>query len=184
VKTKIINITDEVIFKDEGKPILPPNPLENYYRRANRYIEENGDKHSLQKLKNNQPLSNEDWDELEQIFWNEVGTKEEYDNAADGATLGRFVRSLTGLSPEALNSAFSEFLNKTLYSEEQIFMVNCIIDWLKPHGTLQPEEMKNSEFFSGFNVSEVWGHDNKIILWNKLKETVQSVNTNAERTVV
>jgi type I restriction enzyme R subunit len=88
---------------------------------------------------------------------------------------------LTGLSPEAINAAFSEFLNAALYTEEQIQMVNCIIDWLKKHGTLQPEEMKKKGFFGGLNGFEVWGHDNKIIAWRKLEAAIQSVNRNAER---
>jgi type I restriction enzyme R subunit len=181
IKTKIINVTDSVLFEQEGKLFPGDDSLESYYRRANRYIEENNDKASIQKLKNNQPLLDDDWKELEQIFWNEVGTQEEYNKAAEGVALGRFVRQLTGLSAEAINAAFSEFLNAALYSEEQIQMVNCIIDWLKKHGTLQPEEMKSDEFFGGLSVPEVWGHDNNITDWQKLKEVIQAVNGNAER---
>ncbi|MDR1731069.1 MAG: hypothetical protein LBR61_03150, partial [Synergistaceae bacterium] len=181
IKTRVINITDTVLFEREGAPFPGDPALESYYRRANRYVEENGDKPSLQKLKNNQRLSGEDWKELERIFWNEVGTKDEYDKAAEGLTLGCFVRGLTGLSPEAVNAAFSEFLDAALYSEEQIAMVHCIVDWLKSHGTLPLEEMRDEDFFNGLSVSEVWGRDNKVVAWGKLKETIQSFNANADR---
>jgi type I restriction enzyme R subunit len=169
IKTKIINVADSVLFEQEGKRFPGDGSLESYHRRANRCIEENSDKASIQKLKNNQPLLDDDWEELEQIFWNEVGTQEEYNKVAEGVALGRFVRQLTGLSAEAINAAFSEFLNAALYSEEQIQMVKCVIDWLKKHGTLQPEEMKSDEFFGGLSVPEVWGMTTILSLGKNLK---------------
>ena len=42
--------------------------LESYYERAYRYVEENIDKPVLRKLRNNIPLTQEDWNSLEQIF--------------------------------------------------------------------------------------------------------------------
>jgi type I restriction enzyme R subunit len=180
MKTKIINVTDSVLLEREGERFTADNTLESYYRRANRYVEENGDKQSIQKLKNNQPLSEEDWDELERIFWHEVGTREEYNKESNGVTLGRFVRGLTGLSKEAATAAFSEFLNTALYSEEQIRMVQYIIEALETQGTLQPEEMKDDEFFGGLDIFEVWGHDNSLKAWSRVKEIIHLVNRNAE----
>ncbi|MCX7749207.1 MAG: DEAD/DEAH box helicase family protein [Clostridia bacterium] len=182
MKKKIINITDSVLLEKEGERFTADNSLENYYRRASRYVDEHSNCPSIQKLKNNQPLLNADWEELEQIFWHEVGTQEEYNREANGASLGRFVRALTGLSKEATNNAFSDFLNTALYSEEQICMVQYIIEALENQGTLQPDEMKDIEFFGGLDVFEVWGHDNKINDWRRIQEAIQSVNKNAEKT--
>ena len=72
------------------------------------------------------------------------------------------MRSLTGLSQEAVNTAFSKFLDAALYTEEQIHMVKCIIDWPRTHGTLQPDDMKQEEFFGGLEVIEIWGGANRL----------------------
>jgi type I restriction enzyme R subunit len=181
MKTKIINITDSVILEKEGERFEPDSSLENYYKRASKYVEEHGNKTPILKLKNNEPLTDSDWAELEQIFWHEVGTHEEYEKEASGVSLGRFVRSLTGLSQEAVNAAFSEFLDAALYSEEQIQMVRCIIEWLCKYGTLQPDDMKQEEFFGGLEVIEIWGHSNRLNEWKRIQSSIYAVNSNAER---
>ena len=59
---------------------------------------------------------------LEEIFWHEVGSQEEYRKMLPEETqdmpLGKFVRSLTGLTQEAAQKAFSAFLDESVYSEE------------------------------------------------------------------
>ncbi|GHU60920.1 hypothetical protein AGMMS49975_30060 [Clostridia bacterium] len=114
MRTKVINVTDAVLFEKEGARFTGDPNLESYYRRAAKYVEENSDKPALKKLHANEHLTDADWSELEQIFWHEVGTKTEYDKEANGFTLGRFVRTLTGLDEEALKTAFLEpVLKKT-----------------------------------------------------------------------
>jgi type I restriction enzyme R subunit len=181
MKTKVINVTDSVILEKEGERFEPDSSLENYYKRASKYVEENGNKPAILKLKNNEPLTDSDWTELEQIFWHEVGTQEEYDKEAAGVSLGRFVRGLTGLTQEAVNAAFSKFLDAALYSEEQIQMVKCIIDWLRTYGTLQPDDMKQDEFFGGLEVIEIWGRYNRLNEWKRIQASIATVNNNAER---
>ena len=183
MKTKVINITDSVLFEKEGERFTSDNALESYYRRANKYVVEHENKPCLTKLKNNEPLTKEDWSELETIFWQDVGTEEEFKKTAQGASLGRFVRGITGLSLEATQAAFSEFLNTALYTEEQIRMVQYIIDAIKTDGTLQAEDMRDEEFFDGLNAFEVWGHKGDLENWRKIQDTVARINANAEKRV-
>jgi len=78
IRHKIINVTDQVLFEREGEEFTQPSNLESYYERARRYVDENYDEPALNKLRNNIPLDEEDWETLERIFWSEVGTAEEY----------------------------------------------------------------------------------------------------------
>lgn len=178
MKTKVINITDAVLFEREGERFTAESNLESYYERASRYVTENEDNPALHKLKNNIPLSPEDWSELEGIFWNEVGTKEEYEKVtADKIPLGKFVRSLTGLSYEAAHAAFSEFLDTGVYTEAQIHFVQCIMDWIITYGTLGKEDMHDPEFAGGSDIVEVFG-DN-IVDFQKIMAVIDGINTNA-----
>ena len=57
-------------------------------------------------------LSDQEWEDLKKIFWHDIGTEEEYGKEyGQDLPLGRFVRSLTGLSPEAAEAAFADFLD-------------------------------------------------------------------------
>jgi len=178
MKTKVINITDAVLFEREGERFTAESNLDSYYERASRYVTENEDKPALHKLKNNIPLSREDWSELEGIFWHEVGTKEEYEQVtSDKTPLGKFARSLTGLSSEAVHTAFSAFLDTGVYTEAQVHFVHCIMDWIITYGTLGKEDMRDPEFAGGSDIVEVFG-DN-IVDFQKIMAVIDSINANA-----
>jgi type I restriction enzyme R subunit len=162
MRTKVINVTDAVLFEKEGARFTGDPNLESYYRRAAKYVEENADKPALKKLRANEHLTDADWSELEQIFWHEVGTKTEYDKEANGFTLGRFVRALTGLDEDALKSAFSDFLDTGNYTESQIQMVKYIIDGLKAMGHFKKKRCL-STFSEGFKYSR-FGEKNRTLL--------------------
>jgi type I restriction enzyme R subunit len=155
-KMKVIDISDEVIFEREGAVNPPDRTFESYYARAQRYVTDNMDKSSIRKLRENKPLTDEEWLELERIFWSELGSREEYDTEANHMPLGRFLRTLTHLSPESVNEAFSSFLNTQLYSQEQIKMVEAIIGWLTQNGTLLSTDLMDDENFGGLSVAEVF----------------------------
>ena len=182
IKTKVINVTDDVIFEREGERFTQESNLESYYERAYRYVEENLDKPVLHKLRNNVPLTQEDWNILEGIFWGEVGTEDEYKKEIHGEEdetipLGKFVRSLTGLDPETAHQAFSEFLDTGKYTEEQIYFVNCIVDYVSQYGTLERSEMVDDEFAGGLSVVEVFSSN--MTGFNKIMDVVNSINSNA-----
>jgi Type I site-specific restriction-modification system, R (restriction) subunit and related helicases len=179
MRSKIINVTDSVLFEKEGERFAEDPAMEGYYQRAERYVRENEAKPSIQKLKNNEPLRDEDWNELEKIFWHDVGTEKEYEAASNGVSLGRFVRGITGLSREAALSAFSEFLNSQLFTEAQIAFVHCIIEWLARWGTVTPEDMKDDEFAGGEDILEIF-NDN-IEAFQQIKRVIDSINNNALR---
>lgn len=44
--------------------------------------------------------------------------------------LGKFVRSLAGIEAETARQAFIEFQDTGKHTEEQVFFVNCIVDYI------------------------------------------------------
>jgi type I restriction enzyme R subunit len=181
-KMKVIYISDEVIFEREGQPNTPDKTFESYYARAQRYVTDNINKISIRKLRDNEPLTDDEWAELERIFWSELGSREEYDIEVNKMPLGRFLRTLTHLSPDAVNAAFSEFLNHQLYSEEQIQLVNAIIGWLTQNGTLLSDDLLDDENFGGLSIADVF-RDNMSKL-KPIQEFIYSFNRNARADAV
>ncbi len=179
MKLKEIDITDAVIFEREGERIEPDTALDDYYERASRYVKENENNPILLKLKNNTPLDNDDFAALEEIFWHEVGSQDEYKKMLPEETqdmpLGKFVRSLTGLSQEAAHKAFSSFLDESAYNEEQIGLVKCIMDWVMQNGTMDRQDLRESDNLGGMSISEVFEptHIKTIV------DIIESINANA-----
>ncbi len=179
MKTKEINITDEVIFEREGERLIPDNTLDDYYERASRYVKENENNPVLVKLKNNLPLDDSDFAALEEIFWHEVGSQDEYRKMLPEETqdmpLGKFVRSLTGLSQDAAQKAFSAFLDESVYNEEQIGLIRCIMDWLVQNGTMDRQDLGDSENLGGLSIGEVF--DPPVI--KNILAVIDGINANA-----
>jgi type I restriction enzyme R subunit len=190
-KTKVINMSDTVIFSQEGERLPSDETLETYYQRAERYITDNANKTAIAKLKNNDPLVEADWEELERVFWHEVGSEDEYrasfadtpyaQSHGGELPLGKFIRSITGLSEEAAQHVFSEFLDERLYTAEQIFFVKCVMEKIIYEGTLEKEELRNDEFTS--RVSWLDAFDERKDILQRILHTIDKVNANALRRV-
>ncbi len=183
IHTKVINITDEVLSTEVGVRLTKNTALEGYYERANRYVRENENVPALQKLRNNVPLAVEDWAELQRIFWEEVGSAAEFRVFVPGGVqeedhLGTFVRSLTGLSEDAARAAFSDFLDTTLYTEEQIAFVRQIMEWVMKNGTMNEKELGNDQNFGGVSIFKVF-HDNKTLA--AIAHILKRINANAKQ---
>lgn len=181
MRAKIINVTDSVLLEKEGERFAEDPAMEGYYQRAERYVKENEGKPAIHKLKNNEALSVTDWDELEKIFWHEVGTEKEYEAASNGVSLGRFIRGITGLSHEAALTAFSEFLDSQVFTEQQITFVRYIIEWITRWGTLMPEDMKDDEFAGGADIFEIF--DDNLDAFQRIRGVIETINANAMRLV-
>jgi type I restriction enzyme R subunit len=179
MKTKIINVTDSVLLEKEGERFADDPAMEGYYQRAERYVKANESKPAIHKLKNNEQLTDDDWAELEKIFWHEVGTQKEYEAAANGVSLGRFVRGITGLSQEAALNAFSEFLDNQSFTEAQITFVRCVVDWVVQWGTLSPEDLKSEDFTGGVDLFVIF--DDDLPAFQRIKRVIDSINANTER---
>jgi type I restriction enzyme R subunit len=102
---------------------------------------------SLQRLKRNQPLTATDLDELEKMLLEAGGTPALIAEASDQCHgLGLFVRSLVGLDREAAMQAFSEFINGSTATPNQIEFINLIVEELTQSGVMAPDRLFQSPF--------------------------------------
>ena len=105
-----VNIDDTVEPSgyDGGDTIID---IRTYREKVLDYLIEHSDNEVIHKIQRLEPITNEDLKALEKILWEELGTKEEYEQTTDIDNLAVFVRSLIGLSQEAVNEKFGEYLN-------------------------------------------------------------------------
>ncbi|MBB4842161.1 type I restriction enzyme R subunit [Paucibacter oligotrophus] len=102
---------------------------------------------SLQRLRRNQPLTATDLDELEKMLLEAGGTPALISEAsALSHGLGLFVRSLVGLDFEAAMQAFSEFINGSTATPNQIEFINLVVQELTQTGVMAPGRLFESPF--------------------------------------
>ncbi len=101
----------------------------------------------LHKLRFNEPLSQEDLDDLERIFTEEGSTQDELDLVKkEEQSLGLFVRSLVGLDREAAKRALSGFMQSEKMTANQIEFTNLIVNHLAMRGVIELARLYESPF--------------------------------------
>lgn len=110
---------------------------ENYKAKVEFYVRQHQDKPAIIKLRSNVPLTAEDVQELETIFWNEVGTKQDYETEAGRQPLGEFVREIVGMDMNAAKEAFARYLNDVNLDSRQIYFVNQSVEYIVHNGVMK-----------------------------------------------
>lgn len=137
-KTPIItNLNDPVLESEEGDILYAEDVFENYEKKVNRYIEEHRDSPAIYNLIHNIPMTPEDYKELERIFTQELGTREDYYKAFQDTPFGLLVRKIAKLDHEAVRHAFSEFINDNSLNSRQIEFVKKIILYIEQNGYIE-----------------------------------------------
>lgn len=153
-----IDISDDIsdaIFQPEDTSI----DIRTYREKVIDYLVEHNDSEVIKKIHNLEPVNGEDLKELERILWHDLGTQEEYSQTTSIGNLAVFVRSLIGLSQEAVNEKFGEYLSGNTFNSQQQEFVKTIIDYVRENGDVELADLVNSEPFSNYDLNEMFGTD-------------------------
>jgi type I restriction enzyme R subunit len=130
-----------------------------FQMKVRHFLKQHADHITIQKLKRDEQLTQQDLAELERIMVEEAAaTNEDLKRIRSDGGLGLFVRSLVGLEREAAKRAFASFLEGRTLNANQIEFINLIIDYLTERGAMDPRRMYESPFtdFDDQGVSGVF----------------------------
>jgi len=136
-KPIITHLTDPVIDQQEGVQLDPAYDFEDYRAKVNRYVNENGNTLAIYKLTHNIPLAPGDYQELERVLTEELGSKEDYEREFGDTPFGLLVRRIAKLDHEAAMAAFSQFINDQSLNQKQIAFVHKIINHIEQNGYME-----------------------------------------------
>ena len=175
--TYTTNFTDEILSMEWKESELENDDLQNYKEKVEFYIRQHQDTGAIAKLKGNIPLTKEDVSELEQLLWNQLGSKEDYEKQCGNKPLGAFVRSIVGMDMNAAKEAFAEYLNDVNLDDRQIYFVNQIVEYIVHNGMITDMSVLQDEPFTNMgSIVEVF---TDLTLWLRIKNTIAKVNQNA-----
>ena len=171
------NFTDELLSIEWNESELENDELKNYKANAEYYIRQHQDNIAIAKLKTNQPLTPADVAALEKALWQEVGTKQDYEQEFGSKPLGEFVREIVGLDMNAAKEAFSEYLTNTSLDDRQIYFVNQIVEYIVHNGILKDfSVLQESPFTDRGSVVEVF---TDMTVWMGIRKVIDTINANA-----
>jgi type I restriction enzyme R subunit len=137
---------------DEARVELPGFSIgtdtAKFRAKAQAFLRQHLDHPAVRKLRTNQPLTESDIRDLEQLLAEGgVGNKDEIHRAAANAQgLGLLVRFLVGMDRAAAKGALGNFAGGKKLTASQIEFVNLIIDHLAEHGIVEPAQLYESPF--------------------------------------
>ncbi len=171
------DFTDDILSMEVKESQLNNDDLVQYKKKVNHYILQHQDIPAIAKLKGNRPLTSEDIRSLENILWNELGTKEQYDAQYGETPLGELVRSIVGLDHKAANDAFSQFLSDTMLDSRQMYFVRQIMNYIVKNGMMKDlSVLQESPFTDQGSISELF--DNMTVFMD-LRAVINEINGNA-----
>jgi len=137
------NFSDELLeVTDVDIPVQQPgfSPYQ-YRKKVEAYIRDNQDHIAIAKLKRNIPLTEADLEALENMLFNatEIESRHRFFEVfGQSLSLKLFIRKLVGIERNAAKQAFSQYLEGTNFSANQIRFIENIIDYLSQNGVIDP----------------------------------------------
>ena len=171
------DFTDDILNSVIKDSELESDDLANYKAKAEYYIRQHQDNTAIARLKTNQPLTEEDIQDLENILWSEIGTKEDYEKEYGEKPLGEFVREIVGLDMNAAKEAFAEYLNSANLDSRQIYFVNQIVEYIVHNGMMKDlSVLQEPPFTDRGSVVEIFTDIN---VWMGIRKVIDQINANA-----
>lgn len=134
-------IEDQIIEQAEGERVDEEDVFINYRQKVNRYIEENKDSIAIHKLTHNKPLTAVEYKKLEDILYNELGSKDDYKREFGVTPMGILIRTVAGMDENAIREEFADFINNNHLNQNQIVFLNKVIDYIKVNGYVETQEV-------------------------------------------
>ena len=141
------------------------------------YLKEHQNDLAIYKLRNNKPLTEEDIKTLENVLFNELGSKSDYEKEYKETPVKVLVRKILGMDREAANEAFSEFLNNQNLNSKQIHFVKLIVDYIVKNGFIEDNRvLMEDPFRSVGSIIEIF--ENNVTERNNLIKRINEIREN------
>jgi len=126
-------------------------------------LTENSNNPVIKKIYNLEPITDVDLHILENVLWNELGSQEEYQATTNIGNLAAFVRSLIGLSQEAVNEKFGEYLNDNVFNSQQQEFIQTIINYARENGDVELIDIANTEPFINYDYIDMFNGNLEVV---------------------
>ncbi|MDC4250858.1 DEAD/DEAH box helicase family protein [Clostridium perfringens] len=171
------NFNDMIISEESNSSMYNVNDLKSYRKKVEFYLKEHQNDLAIYKLRNNKPLTEEDIKTLENVLFNELGSKSDYEKEYKETPVKVLVRKILGMDREAANEAFSEFLNNQNLNSKQIHFVKLIVDYIVKNGFIEDNRvLMEDPFRSVGSIIELF--ENNVTERNNLIKRINEIREN------
>lgn len=147
-QTFTINVKDTF---EEDNSSVNITPIRTYRRRVEDYLKEHlSDDDALQKIYHLEPLSEQDINRLEQIFWEELGSKEEFEAQTRTKpyqhNVAAFIRSIIGVEQNVALEKYRALIHGAELTRMQEEYLRTLIRYVCENGDITTVVLQQPPF--------------------------------------
>lgn len=165
-------VTDVIV----GVTLDPDEDFADYKLKVNRYLQDYGNNTVINKLRMNKPMTKKEFEELERIFTQELGTADDYSRTYGETPFGLLVRKVVKLDHDAAMEAFAEFINDESLTERQMAFVHKVVEYIESNGYMEPAALSQAPFDRPQSFVRLFDAKRQVLLI----ELIKKVKSNAE----
>lgn len=144
----IVDIDD--VISEDGE-VEGVSPRVSYRQRIMDFLAANRQLPVLQKIYNLEQLNSDDFQELERVLWQELGSKEDYDKYTAGKLCGSnvaiLIRSLIGVDRKEAMQRFGRFISGMELNSEQEEFLMTVVSYVCENGDITKDVVVNEPPF-------------------------------------
>lgn len=170
MERRTFDIDIEDVVADRGMA-TPLNIRVTYQQRVMDYLAENSKNNEiLHKIQYLVPLTEDDIRQMETVFWEQLGTRQEYENTylnkekykLYGGNIAAFIRSCIGVDREVARNKFIDLLQASgadmpVLTPMQEEYLHTILNYVCTNGDIETTTMSIQEPFVHFEWQETFG---------------------------
>ncbi len=166
-----------IVEKDDRK--IEQKELSDYKKKVNFYLKNHVDNEIINKIRNNEKISQEEINKLQDILFNDLNSnKEEYNMNYNNESLVLLVRKTVGLSKETIDKEFSKYINENELNVEQTRFINLIKNYIMKNGVIDKKILNEDPFTNYGSILQLF--DGQINLIKILIAIIDLINVNGE----
>ncbi len=166
---------DEILSVSTSDGEYSVNDMESYRKKVANYMREHKDDLAIYKLRNNKELTTSDIEYFEQVLWQKLGTKSDFEKEFGKQSLLSIVSKMVGLEAKTANELFSEFISDESLNSEQINFVKLIVDYIIRNGSIDKNLLNEYPFTQNGNIIKLF--DGKIDVARKIIVVIDDINS-------
>lgn len=152
VRYYVINVKDFVIDGGSDSEVAS---RKTYSEKAAEFISSGNP--SLAKIRNLDALTQEEKNELDEIFKERLGTVAEYAAWSGNRPLLPLLRVQVGIADDAVQTKFGSFLNDRTLNPQQLAYMNQIISYTRENGDITFLDLQRVSPFCDSDIVELFG---------------------------
>lgn len=158
--TMVVDFADEITTA-ESETEVHFNSSFSYKEKVLDYLDRNLNSEAIRKIYDVEKLTTEDLMELERIFWQELGSREDYEAYIQGKVYGNiaaFIRSIIKIDRQkALERYRQMIVGAEMNSQQETYLKN-ILDYVCANGDIDLAKL-NQPPFNRMNFKRTFGDD-------------------------